>query len=146
MTQLSLDPLFDFTVYALQVCSSFLPAHKLHISFSCRNRKGITSLLPWWGSTNTTYIERFERVIQWNLWVLFWKLIKTPEQWWNNKLETLCLTWSFYLSITQGPSEGWEAPWLKVIWISLKVRLIWGEFLFERMCTFEELLQGFQNP
>ena len=60
MTQLSLDPLFDFTIYALQVCYSFLPTHKLHISFSCRKRKDITSLLPWWGSTNTTYIERLE--------------------------------------------------------------------------------------
>ena len=88
MTQLSLVPLFNFTIYSLQVCSSFLPTYELHISLSGRKRKGITSLLPWWGSTNTTYIERLESVIQWNLWVLFWKLIKTLEQWWNKKLET----------------------------------------------------------
>ena len=34
MTQLSLDSRFDFTIYALQVCSSFLPTYKLHISLS----------------------------------------------------------------------------------------------------------------
>ena len=39
MTHLSLDPLFDFTIYALQVCSSFLPTYELHISFSCSKRK-----------------------------------------------------------------------------------------------------------
>ena len=38
MTQLSLDPLFDFTIYALQVCSSFLPTYELHKSFSGRKR------------------------------------------------------------------------------------------------------------
>ena len=79
MTQLSLDPRFDFIIYALQVCPSFLPTYDLHISLSCR-KKGITSQLPWWGSTNTIYFERLESVIQWNLWVLFWKIIKTLEQ------------------------------------------------------------------
>ena len=39
MTQLCLDPLFDFTIYALQVCSSFLPTYELHISHSGRKRK-----------------------------------------------------------------------------------------------------------
>jgi hypothetical protein len=39
MTQLSLDLLFDFTIYALQVCSSFLPTYELHISRSSRKRK-----------------------------------------------------------------------------------------------------------
>ena len=79
MTQLSLDPRFDFTIYVLQVCSSFLPTYELHISLSSRKRKGITSLLPWWGSTNITYIERLESVIQRKLWVLFLKSIKTLE-------------------------------------------------------------------
>ena len=65
MTQLSFDLRFDFTIYALQVCSSFLPTYELHISLSGRKRKGTTSsLLPWWGSINTTYIERLESVIQ----------------------------------------------------------------------------------
>jgi hypothetical protein len=36
---LYLDPRFDFTIYALQVCSSFLPTYELHISLSCRKRK-----------------------------------------------------------------------------------------------------------
>ena len=39
ITQLSLDPLFDFTIYALQVCSSFLPTYELHISLSGRKRE-----------------------------------------------------------------------------------------------------------
>ena len=39
MTQLSLDLGFDFTIYALQACSSLLPTYELHISFSCRKRK-----------------------------------------------------------------------------------------------------------
>jgi hypothetical protein len=29
---ISLDPLFDFTIYALQVCMHYLPTYKLHIS------------------------------------------------------------------------------------------------------------------
>ena len=33
---------------------------------------------------------------------------------------------SFYLSIAQDPSEGWEAPWLKVIRVSLKVRSVYS--------------------
>ena len=39
MTQLSLDPLFEFTIYALQVCPSFLHTYELHINFSGRKRK-----------------------------------------------------------------------------------------------------------
>ena len=38
MTQLSLDPRFDFTIYTLQVCSSFLCTYELHISLSGRKR------------------------------------------------------------------------------------------------------------
>jgi hypothetical protein len=40
MTQLSLDLLFNFTIYALQVSSIFLPTYELHISLSIRKRKG----------------------------------------------------------------------------------------------------------
>jgi hypothetical protein len=32
----------------------------------------------------------------------------------------------FYLSIAQDPSEGEEAPWLKVIWVCLKVRSVYS--------------------
>ena len=39
MTHFSLSPLFDFTIHALQVCSSFLPTYELHINLSCRKRK-----------------------------------------------------------------------------------------------------------
>ena len=34
-----MDPRFDFTIYALQVCPSFLPTYELHISLSGRKRK-----------------------------------------------------------------------------------------------------------
>jgi hypothetical protein len=34
------------------------------------------------------------------------------------------LTLSFCLSIAQDPSESSKAPWLKVIWVSLKVRSV----------------------
>jgi hypothetical protein len=40
MTQLSLGPLFDFTIYALWVCSSFLPTYELHITLRGSKRKG----------------------------------------------------------------------------------------------------------
>ena len=39
MTQLSLDLLFDITIYALQVYSSFLPTYEFHVSLSGRKRK-----------------------------------------------------------------------------------------------------------
>jgi hypothetical protein len=53
MTFFSLNPLFDFTIYALQVCSLAL---SLPINF--------TKAL---GSKNTTYVERLDSIIQRNL-------------------------------------------------------------------------------
>ena len=44
MTQLSLYPLFEFTIYALQVFSNFFPTYELHISLSGRKRKGNNKL------------------------------------------------------------------------------------------------------
>ena len=38
MTRFSLDPLFDFTTYALQVCMRCLHTYELYISLSCRKR------------------------------------------------------------------------------------------------------------
>jgi hypothetical protein len=38
MTQLSLDPRFDFIIYALQVCTFML-------SLNCRKKRGITLIL-----------------------------------------------------------------------------------------------------
>jgi hypothetical protein len=39
MTCLSLDLLFDFTTYALQVCMYCLHTYELYISLSCMKRK-----------------------------------------------------------------------------------------------------------
>jgi hypothetical protein len=43
MTFFSSDPLFDFTIYALQVCSSILPTYELHINLSSRKKKATTN-------------------------------------------------------------------------------------------------------
>ena len=107
-------------MYCKYALSCYHHSYELHISPSCR-KKGITLFLPWWGSTNTTYFERLESIIQWNLWVLFWKLIKTPEQWWNKE------TWDIELDLIILSLNCWrpkwrlQAPWLKVIWVILKV-------------------------
>jgi hypothetical protein len=57
MTFFSLDPLFDFTVYALQEFSIFIPTYELHKGF---RKKRQQQNMPWRGSTNTTYKERPE--------------------------------------------------------------------------------------
>ena len=49
-------------MYYKYALSCYHHSYELHISFSCR-KKGINSLLPWWGSTNTVYFERLESVI-----------------------------------------------------------------------------------
>jgi hypothetical protein len=56
-------------------CYSAL-CQKYHIFWE--KRKGKTSLLPWWGSTNTTN-KKLKRIIQRKLWVLLWKPCKTLE-------------------------------------------------------------------
>ena len=75
--------------------------------------------------TNTPYFERFESVIQWKLWVLFWKLAKktlgimVEQRTWDIVLDLIILSFN-YLRLK------WrlQAPWLKVIWVSLKIRLL----------------------
>ena len=58
MTFFSLDPLFDFTMCALQVCSLvLLPTYKLHKGF---RKKRQQQDIHWRGSTNTTYKESLE--------------------------------------------------------------------------------------
>ena len=58
--------LFGSKVWLYNICickyalSCFFHSYELHIRLSCRKRKGITSLLPWWGSTNTTFWEIWE--------------------------------------------------------------------------------------
>ena len=60
MTQLFLDPLFDFTIYALQVCSSFLPTYELHINLSGRKRKRHNMFI--------TLVRIHKYHIYWEIW------------------------------------------------------------------------------
>ena len=90
--------------------------------------------MSWWGSTNTIYIKRLESVIQLNLWVLFWKLIK--KLWNNGRTKNLrhrawldCSV--FQLLKIQVKAK--KPPWLKVIWVSLKVRSVYSN-LEENFC------------
>jgi hypothetical protein len=69
-------------------CYSTL-CQKYHIFWE--KRKGKTSLLPWWGSINTTN-ERLERIIQRKLRVLFWKPSKTRNNDWSK-------TWDIVLDL-----------------------------------------------
>jgi hypothetical protein len=63
----TLDLLFDFTIYALQVCPSFLSTHELHISLSGRKTKRHNIFIALVRIHKYYIIERLESVIQWNL-------------------------------------------------------------------------------
>jgi hypothetical protein len=85
----SLNPFFDFTIYALQVCSLvLLPTYKLHKGFR-RNGNNKICLredvqiphkreLREWGSKNTTYRGIWECHTKKSL-SFIWKLIKPLE-------------------------------------------------------------------
>ena len=122
MTQLSLDPLFDFTIYALQVCSSFLPTYELHISLSGRKRKRHNIIIA---------------LVRIHKYHIFW------ENWECNTMEALNFilnsgiiveqrTWDIVLDLIvlslncSRPKWRLRSPWLKVIWVSLKVRLVYS--------------------
>jgi hypothetical protein len=138
----SLVKLFDFTIYVLHVCMSCLHTYELHISLSCRVRKrgGITLLLPWWGSTNTTYMrdlresykgisEFYFRNLQ-KLWNNSWMKSLRHSAWLDRSV--------FQLLKTQVKATN---PMVKGNMNKFKSRNSLlesgGEFLFERMCTFE---------
>ena len=106
MTQLSLDPRFDFTIYALQVCSGFLLTYKLHISLSRRKRKRHNIFIA------LVRIHKYH--IYWETWECHTKeslsfILKTYK---NSGTMVEQRTWdivldlTFCLSITQDPSEG----------------------------------------
>ena len=59
MTFFSLDPCFDFTIYAMQVHSYIHPYLSSIQAFRSRQKEG-KSLMPYCGSKNTTYTEWFE--------------------------------------------------------------------------------------
>ena len=126
MTQLSLDPLFDFTIYALQVCPSFLPTYELHISLSGRKRKRHHIFIA------LVRIHKYH--IYWETWechtiesLSF--ILKTYK---NSRTMVEQRTWDIVLDLIvlsfncSRPKWRQEAPWLKVIWVSLKVRLVYS--------------------
>ena len=127
-------------MYYKYALSCYFHSYELHISLSCRKR-GKTSLLPRLESTNITYIERLESVIKWNLWVLFWKLIKNSgtiveQRPWDIVLDLIVL--SFNCSRPKwrlrSPVEGNMGKFQS----QNSLFSSRGEFLFERMCTFEK--------
>jgi len=63
MALLSLDPRFDFTTYAMQVCYSVYPYLKLHINLFRGRRKQKAKTLLCLGEELYT-IERFESTIE----------------------------------------------------------------------------------
>jgi hypothetical protein len=106
------DPRFDFTIYILLVCSF------MHLV----QEEGITSFIVLVRIHKYNIYERFESVMQNESLSFILKTYKKLRNNWAKELETWSLTWLFYLSIAQDPSESSKAPWLKVIWVSLKVR------------------------
>ena len=124
MTQLSLDPLFDFTIYALQVCSSFLPTYELHINLSGRKRKRHNIFIA------LVRIHKYH--IYWETWECHTMeslsfILKTYK---NSRIMVEQRTWDIVLNLIivsfNFLRSKWrlQAPWLKVIWVSLKVRSV----------------------
>jgi hypothetical protein len=103
-----LDPLFDFTIYALQVCMCWLHTHELHISLIYRVRERrhntITALVKIHKYHKLRDLRGSYKGIS---EFYFENLQKLRNKSWAKELETWCLTWSFYLSITQDPRDGW---------------------------------------
>ena len=123
MTQLSLDSLFDFTIYALQVCSSFIPTYELHISFSCRKRKkGHNIFIAFGEAPQIPHILRDLRVSYNGSSEFYFENYK------NSRIMVEQRTWDIVLDLIvlsfncSRPKWRLKAPWLKVIWVSLKVR------------------------
>ena len=94
---------------------------KYHILF--KKREGITLLLSWWGSINTTY---------WETWGSHTKetLSFISKAYKNSKIIVEQRAWDIALELTvlsfncSRPKRRLQAPWLKIIWVSMKVRII----------------------
>ena len=70
MALLSLDPRFDFTTYAIQVCYFVYPYLKLHINHLevGENKRRQNIAMPWWGSIHHWVIwECLLRSIKWTM-------------------------------------------------------------------------------
>jgi hypothetical protein len=142
MTQLSLDPSFDFTIYALQVYPSFLPTYELHISLSGRKRKRHNIFI--------TLVRIHKYYIYWETWECHTMeslsfILKTFK---NSRTMVEQRTWDIVLDLIvlsfncSRPKWRLRSPLVEGNMGKFEVRLVYsnsrGEFLFERMCTFEE--------
>ena len=141
MTQLSLDPLFDFIIYALQVCPSFLPTYELHISLSSRKRKRHNIIIA------LVRIHKYH--IYWETWEcrtmeFLSFILKTyknfvtmvDQRTWDIVIDLIVLSfnysrpkWRLRSHIVEGNMGKFES---QIGYFQ------YGEFLFERMCTLEE--------
>jgi hypothetical protein len=142
MTQLSLDLLFDFTIYALQVSPSFLPTYKLHISLSDRKRKRHNIIIA------LVRIHKYH--IYWETWECRTKeslsfILKTYK---NSRTMVEQRTWDIVLGLIvlsfncSRPKWRLRSPMVEgnTGKFESHIRLFQyeGEFLIECMCTFEE--------
>jgi hypothetical protein len=126
MTQLSSDPSFDFTIYALQVYPNFLPTYELHINLSGRKRKRHNIFI--------TLVRIHKYHIYWETWKYHTKkslsfILKTYK---NFKTMMEQRTWDIVLDLIvlsfncSRPKWRLRSPWLKVIWVNLKVRSVYS--------------------
>ena len=128
-------------MYCRYALSWFLHSYELHISLSCskKERHNITIAL--------VRIHKYH--IYWETWGCHTMetlsfILKTYK---NSETMVEQRTWDIVLDLIilslnwSRPKWRLISPWLKVIWVSLKVRSVYskfrGEFLIECMCTFE---------
>ena len=119
MTQLSLDPRFDFTIYALQVCPSFLTTYELHISLSCRKGKlvRIHKYYIYWHTWECHTMESLSFIL---------KTYKNSRIMVEQRTQDIVLDLIVLSFNCSRPKWRLQAPWLKVIWVSLKVRSVYS--------------------
>ena len=90
MTSFSLDPCFEFTIYAMKVyfhIQTWAPHKLLEVG-----KKKAKSLMPRWGSKNTTYTKRFEITIkgEGKLCFYFKKILKCFSNWLDWRKMVIC--------------------------------------------------------
>jgi hypothetical protein len=82
MALLSLDPRFDFTTHAMQVCYFIHPYLKLHIGLLevGENKRRQNFAMPWWGNIHHWVIwECHLRSIKWTMLLFEKNFQKTPS-------------------------------------------------------------------
>ena len=140
MTQLSLDPLFDFTIYALQVCSSFLPTYELHINLSGRKRKRHNIFIA--------FVRIHKYPIYWETWECHTMeslsfILKTYK---NSKTMVEQRTWDIVLDLIilsfnySRPKWRLRSPMVEgnMGKFESQISLFRRRILFECMCTLEK--------